>query len=301
MAEHDTNTQGNDYQLLNEKLQVRGQNFVALLRCPATGAPLMRRGEQLVSEADDSLTYALDKGLVKLVTPQQAAEFATAESKQAAEFEKRGWQPPPILEFRRLPQTPLTDWPAEHWQARANATAEMWRVLEAIRLEEKRLPIGPMGTAVDLSNGMGWLGYGLDVSGYNTIVLSEKQGRYGLGVFPHSRYMRVLGSLQAPPLAPNSFDLVTFSFSLQSIASPEDALRAATALLKKRGTLIVLTAQNVDRRRITDSLEGAGLTVQTQAVQGLGNPLARTFNTLRSVASGGRRTPPLIIGRNLVD
>ncbi len=287
-------TPDSTYQRLTDKLQVRGQNFYALLRCPVTGAPLTRQGDTLVSEADPTLTYPIDdSGMVQLATPAQLTEFAAAEQTITATFAQKSWPAMPIEEFRRLPQTTPTDWPPDYWQARANVTADMWRILENIRREQERLPIGPMGTAVDFSSGMGWLGYGLDVSGYNTIVLSQLRGSYGLGLFPYSRYLRVFGSLQAPPLTPDSFDLVTFSFSLHLIEDQNAALQNAATLLKADGTLVILSVQAFALSVVKTTLENAGLRVETQSVRGIGNPLTRT---LRSFTGAGK-TPPLLIAR----
>lgn len=276
---------------------MRGQNFYALLRCPATGAPLTRdeASHLLTSEAESTLTYRQHDEIVYLVTPAQQQRLEAAEVTSKAEMQRKKWAAPTTEDFRRLPQTALPDWPADYWQLRADATGEMWRVLEQLRREKGQLPIGSMGVAADFSDGMGWLGYGLDVSGYNTLVLSENKGEYGLGVLPSTRYMRVWGTLETPPLAPHSFDLITFSFSLETMDNPALALQHATALLKDNGIIIVLSAQQLQQDILVTPLQDAGLDVSAQPVRGLGNTLSRTVNRLRSLSSGNISSPPLIV------
>ncbi len=280
-----------------EILVKRGQDFLPLLRCPHTQQPLTRDGNVLVSQSEPPHQYTSYGEVLRLVADEQRAQFDAKSNAEAATHEKAGRVPLTIEDFRRLPQTAPPNGDSDYWQRRAVVTAEMWRVLEAIRVDEERLPIGSMGEAVDLTDGMGWIGYGLDVSGYITIALGHDVGPYGLGVFPHTRYLRVQASLAAPPLTPDKFDLVTFSFSLETLEEPLLALQNAARLLKHGGTLVVLSDQatvNLDEAQAT--LQTAGLEVQQQRVGAMGGKYSRRLKNLTGRRPG---VPPLVVARRL--
>lgn len=229
-----------------EKLTQRRQpQHISLLRCPISGSSLIQEGDMLVSQTQPEYRYPIEAGLVRLSIPDQRKQFDEQSRSRSARYQAEGYQVADGEMFRRLPQTALNGWPPGYWSRRAFITAEMWRVLEDIRVRAERLPIGPMGTALDLTDGMGWIGYGLDVSGYITLVVGEQNGPYGLDVFPYSRYLRVQASLSAPPVAAEQFDLVVFSFSLETLDQPMQAIEKALKLLKQRGHLVVL-ADKVD-------------------------------------------------------
>jgi SAM-dependent methyltransferase len=284
---------------ITEVIASRAQKYLALLRCPITMSPLIRDGDTYTSTANPTLHYQVEAGILRLLRPEQRTTFDAQASKQVASYQAAGWQAPDSQTFRKLPQTPLAGWPVNYWQRRALATAEMWRILEAARIEEARLPVGPMGHAVDLTDGMGWLGYGLDVSGYITIIVGQDSSVYGLGAFEYSRYLRVQGSLAEPPLAVGQFDVVVFSFSLETLSDPAQAIRNAARLLKQRGHLIVLSdkaeGNHIDylQEAIT-TLRQAGYPVQTQRVGAMGRKLTRIVkNAVGQVPD----LPPLLVMR----
>jgi SAM-dependent methyltransferase len=234
--------------------------------------------------------------------PGQRETFEAASAAQAAEFTAQGRQAPDVDSFRKLPQTPLEGWPLGYWQQRAYSTAEFWRVMEAARIDAEMLPIGSMGYAVDLSENTGWFAYCLDVSGYNTVAVSPYSGAYGLDAYPYARYLRVQASLDNPPLAKGVFDLVVFSFSLDSVENPQVALQNAAALLRKEGHLVVMPDTDELQRQpnivhiAETTLRAAGLKAQTRRVGPMGNPVSKLGQTLRRTVAD---TPPLVIGRRL--
>jgi SAM-dependent methyltransferase len=202
--------------------------------------------------------------------------------------------------FRQLPQTGLNGWPPGYWQQRAYSTAEFWRVVEGARRAAERLPIGSMGLAVDLSDGMGWLGYCLDVSGFNTLAVSQDAGPYGLAAYEYARYLRVQASLERPPLAQGAFDLVVFSFGLDGLDDLQTALRYAAALLQPDGHLLVMTDAGDNERRpatlklVEHTLREAGLSVRRRRVGPMGSSVDKLAQIVRRATSG---IPPLVIGR----
>lgn len=282
---------------LTDKLRQRGQDMVALLSDPIDGGALQRDGTHRLLNPVTNQHYAIVENVVRLASPQQLAELEPQAKRNADQFLSKGWLAPDIEEFRRLPQTGIPSWSEEYWATRAAVVAEMWRILEQIRIEEDRLPIAPMGIAADISDGMGWVGYGLDVSGYITVVVSPYSGPYGLDVFPFSRYLRVLADPTTPPLSQNSFDLVTISFCLHNISAPQDLLTHASRLLKPNGLLMVLSADETDLASATQILEAVGLSTQQQRVRALGNGIGRA---VKNILQRGPDVPPILMGRRKI-
>ncbi|NDJ86588.1 MAG: class I SAM-dependent methyltransferase [Chloroflexi bacterium] len=286
---------------LQTRLRTRGFKYETVLRCPLTQSPLRLDGDVLVSVDDPNQRYHFETGLLQLCQPQLCTELETISAERRIKLQNKGWAAPDIESFRRLPQTGIPGWPLGYWQRRASGTAELWRIIEAARREADQLPIGPMGIALDLSDGMGWLGYGLDASGYITVVVSEDAGSdYGLGVFPYSRYLRVQASITNPPLSPQAFDLVVFSYSLESCASPQEALENASRLVKPAGHLIVMSdrtdeqATSVNAHQTETTLRKLGLNAWQQRIGAMGSRWSRTMKNLLGQAPD---MPPMVIGR----
>lgn len=284
----------NGYRLLTDKLRQRGQDFIALLRDPVDRGNLQRLGSHTLINPNSGVAYTIVDGVVRLAAPNRLLALDQVTQAHANRLSAQGWLAPNIEEFRRLPQTALPTWSEEYWATRAAVIAEMWRILEHIRIAEERLPIGPMGLAADLSDGMGWVGYGLDVSGYNTVVVSPYNGPYGLNVFPFSRYLRVQADISAPPLVANAFDLVVVSFSLPEAPSATELLANAARLIKPEGLVMILSTEDVDIPMFTEQLEQAGLNVAAQRVGALGSGLGRAFKNL---LQRGPAVPPILLGR----
>ncbi|PJF40201.1 MAG: hypothetical protein CUN55_13010 [Phototrophicales bacterium] len=282
--------------LLTDKLQRRGQDFIALLRDPLDGGHLKRDGEHTLINLDTNMRYPIKNQIVHLATPEQLVELERITQAQTDQFQTKGWRAPTIEEFRSLPQTAIPTWDEAYWAKRAAAVGEMWRILEQIRIEADLLPIGPMGHAVDLSDGMGWVGYGLDISGYVTIVVSSCTGPYGLDVFPHSRYLKVQADITNPPLAPHSFDLVTVSFCLSEETNTQLLLQNAAKLLKPNGNVLVLAAEDFDIDAAIQALQASGLAIRKQRVGPLGSTVSRA---VKNLLQRGPNVPPIIIGQRI--
>lgn len=280
------------HQLLSQKLNKRGHQYLPLLRCPITGSSLEDH-KTYFQTPDGSHHYQFEAGILRLITHKQQQAFAAEEQATAARHQSNNWQIPSPDDFRQLPQTGLNGWPLGYWQRRAEITAEMWRVIEHIRVDEERPPIGPMGNAVDLTDDMGWIAYGLDMSGYTTIALGQHIGSYGLGVFDPSRYLRVQAAIDNPPLAPEQFDLVVFSFSLKT---PQPTLEHAVRLLKKGGLLIVMADKGNEsqQREAGTALQSLGFAVRFQRVGAMGHTFSRT---LKNLVGYRPDVPPLVVVR----
>src|SRR5690606_31561686 len=216
-------------------------------------------------------------GVLRLGREDELALLAQKSAIKTQHYRNEGRSSTNEETFRRLPQTGLGGWPLGHWQRRAFVTAEMWRVLEAARIEAQQLPIAPMGTAVDFTDGMGWLGYGLDVAGYLTVVVGEDTGAYGLGAFPYTRYLRVQ-ALNWGLVAPDSCDLVVFSFSVAGLDDPAKIIEMACASLKVGGHLIVLADKAENRQ------DGEKFHAAETALKATGYPLEK-----RRVSAMGRK------------
>ncbi len=270
---------------LKEILGKRGPHYMPLLHDPTSGNSL-KEGQ-----------YQDEDGILFLLGEEQRATVDAQATARSQERATKGWQAPTPEAFRRLPQTGLPGWPVNYWQNRSFCTAEMWRLLEKIRIEEDRLPIGPMGNALDLSDGMGWLGYGLDVSGYITVVISEDTTNYGLRAYNNTRYLRIQADLTNPPLSGSKFDLVVFSFSLEMLDKPQDAVQNAARLLKVGGTLIIMSDQ-IEQSTLasaeTTLQADKTLTVRRQKVGAMGGKVTRV---MKNLVGGAPDVPPLLIAR----
>ncbi|NDJ75523.1 MAG: hypothetical protein GYB65_04620, partial [Chloroflexi bacterium] len=157
-----------EHRPLNGAFKGRGRNYLTLLACPHDGASLTLHGTEAHCTADPTHVFPFDDGILRLV-PDTMRESVNAQSEayESARASK-GWTTPDESAFKSLPQTGLSGYPDGYWQHQAEATALLWRFLEAIRLQNGGLPIGPMGETAVIGAGMGWLAYGLDVAGYTT-------------------------------------------------------------------------------------------------------------------------------------
>lgn len=263
-----------------------------MLRCPLDNSRIIAIDETLVCEENPAHTYLIENGITHLLAPEHRT-LLVEETHQLTEARRQqGFQIPNIEDFKQLPQTALSGWTAGYWTERAYAMAALWRVLERIRLAAGEPPVGPKGTAADLSDGLGWVGYGLDVNGYTTFVISQDTGVYGLGAFPYARYRRIFASLEAPPLAPKSFDVVVLSFSLHLTTHPERTLQNAIQLLAKGGYLIVMLTQHDHESLAETTLRQAGLTVKRERMKPMAVGAKRISERLLNRIP---RIPPLII------
>jgi SAM-dependent methyltransferase len=286
--------------ILQERLRKRGGTHLKFLRCPVDGGELVTEGGRLVCQQNAAHNYPLEQGVYRLVTAEQAVQFEKEALKSDQTLQGQGWLPPNVDSFRQLPQTGLEGWPVTYWQRRANVVAEFWRVLETARRDAEMLPIGSMGYALDISDGMGWFAYCLDVSGFNTIGLSQYVGPYNMTAYPYARYLRVQASIQKLPFEKGAFDLVVFSFSLHRVENPAQVLQQAAALLQPGAHLVVMhdVVENGDELvSLSETvMREAGLEVERRRVAPMGSPVTKLTQTLRRA---GTDSPPLVVGRRI--
>ena len=229
---------------INGAFKGRGRNYLALLVCPRDGARLSLCEAGVCCTADQAHVYPFEDGILRLVTPDRRAVLDA----EAAAYEEAcaaaGWAVPDEAQFKALPQDGLPGYPEDYWPQRAESTALLWRFLEAIRLQQGGLPVGPMGEAAVIGAGMGWLAYGLDVAGYTTVALDWRAGpRYGLGVYPIARYLRVQADMQRLPLARAAFDWLIFQNGLSALGDERaqgSAFAAALDALRPGGWVAVM-------------------------------------------------------------
>jgi SAM-dependent methyltransferase len=288
-----------DQRPINGAFKGRGRNYLALLACPQDGAKLTLCEAGVCCSVSAEHIYPFEEGILRLVAPDRRAaldaEVAAYEEACAA----AGWAVPDEAQFKALPQTGLPGYPDDYWSQRAESTALLWRFLEAIRLQEGGLPVGPMGEAAVIGAGMGWLAYGLDVAGYTTIALDWRAGpRYGLGVYPIARYLRVQADPQQLPLARAAFDWLIFQNGLAALGdekAQERAFAAALEALRPGGWVAVLDAAPPPER--ADAVRALFRTYRLVAVE---TPHNRTWRDavlgLRQRLSGqGSKEPPSVL------
>jgi SAM-dependent methyltransferase len=188
--------------------------------------------------------YPFVTGVLRLVPADYRDAVAEQSEAHEAACVAQGWTSPDEAEFKSLPQTGLSGYPEGYWTRQAEGTALLWRFLEASRWQLGALPVGPMGEAAVIGAGMGWLAYGLDVAGYTTLAVDARAGeRFGLGVYPIARYLRVQADLTRLPLAEGAFDWVIFQEGLPPYgerAAQKAAFAQALRALRPGGWLAVM-------------------------------------------------------------
>ena len=278
---------------LADRLKNRGRDYTRLLVCPVDHEPLTLVDNHL--ECQDGHHHFDRDGILFLLDEAQQAQFDKQAEQSFADKKAHGWQVPEEDGFKRLPQTPLNGFPMGYWDLRAHATAEMWRFLEDLRREAERPPVGDMGTAVEFTDALGWLGYGLDVSGYATVIVGQDTTQLGLSAYEYGRYPRVQASIQNPPLTAGMFDLVLYTYSLNQVEDIEQTITNGAKLLKPYGHVLVFLDD--DQANLSKTVEAAldkvGLEVKHQRVGTMGGRIKKLTTNLR----GGPGVPPILIGQ----
>ena len=278
---------------LAERLKNRGRDYTRLLVCPIDHEPLNLVDNHLVCAADH---HHFDRdGILFLLNEAEQSALDARSEQDFANKRAQGWAIPAEDGFKRLPQTPIDGYPMGYWGLRAHATAEMWRFLEDLRREAERPPVGDMGTAVEFTDGMGWLGYGLDVSGYATVIVGQDTTKLGLSAYEYGRYPRLQTSIQNPPLTASAFDLVLYTYSLPQVENIAQTIANGAKLLKPYGHILVFLDD--DQASLNDeataALQKAGLEVKQQRVGAMGGRVKKLTTNLR----GGPSVPPILIGQ----
>ncbi|MCI0712857.1 MAG: class I SAM-dependent methyltransferase [Chloroflexi bacterium] len=284
-------TNNGRYPSLAERLKNRGRDYTKLLRCPIDHKPVHVEGETLICE-NGHHSYSRE-GIIFLLSDEQRDGWDSFFSERTSELREKGWEVPDEGQFKALPTEAIETWDAAYWILREYATAEMWRFLEDLRREREMLPIGDMGMAVEFTGEMGWLGYGLDVSGYATVIVGQDTGPYGLGAYNYGRYPRVQASITTPPLTRSAFDLVLYTYCLDLVDDLEATFKSAGNLLKSDGHLLVFSDSDEQVDVALDTLKKSGFDARKRRVGGKGSKLNKLATTLR----GGPGVPPLIIAR----
>ncbi len=288
-----------DYRPINGTFKGRGRDYVALLACPVDGAPLDYHGGTLRCTAEAGHTYEFEDGILRLASPDRRSELDAKSAQHEARCAAAGWKTPDEDEFKALPQSGLSGYPLDYWPREAARTALLWRFLEAIRLRAGKLPVGPMGEAAVIGADSGWLAYGLDVAGFTTVALDVRAGeRYGLGVYPIARYLRVQADLAQPPLARGAFDWLIFQDGLTRFgdaASQRAAFEAALRAVRPGGWVAVMGghAESPNGTAVIPSLFAeAGLVM-------MGTPRRMGWRgallDLRERFAGGQSAPPPVL------
>jgi SAM-dependent methyltransferase len=286
-----------DLKPMNGSFKGRGRNYLSLLICPEDRAALKLQEDVLCCTVDPAHVYPVVRGIVRLV-PAHCREAVDAQSEaHEAACAAQGWHSPDEAEFKSLPQTGLPGYPEGHWIREAEGTALLWRFLESTRLQLGALPVGPMGEAAVIGAGMGWLAYGLDVAGYTTLAIDAHAGeRFGLGVYPIARYLRVQADLARLPLAEGAFDWVIFQEGLAlhgEQTAQKAALDQALRALRPGGWVAVMNTLSQTHVEAARALfEEAGLAPLSGS--GRHSWRGRLLDLQDRLAGRGKGVPPVI-------
>lgn len=263
--------------------------FLPYLADPITGDALEFNADHnaAIASADDSRYYpVLEDGILDLRPIQQSNiaerydQLFTAHGSPLDEFA-----------FRQLPRKTPKGWETEYWEQRALSTAAIWDVLENDRRARGVRPHSPgESTAVVLTDGMPYMAYGLDKSGYRTFAFSPNPGDYGLGVYQGGRFARILIDWSALPLGKGKFDIVIFKGGLEDVGDLSETLTAAVNSLSERGILII--ADENDLSMASEIVTECGLAAEKAPISDTDKGFLKNLLTRRSVTA-----PPMLIAR----
>jgi hypothetical protein len=255
---------------------------------PLTGKELMPAQGGVAPQDHPDTVYPIIDGIYRFALSDLSAES----DRYDEDCRSRGWVQPEETTFRSLPRTPIIGWSPTYWKQRALSTAAVWHIIEGERRKNGRRPMGPQGVAANLSNGLHYLAYGLDLAGYNTFAVSPFVGQYSLGVFPHGRYCRIQASWEALPLRPHSFDLVVVTNHEPEIAPDmlPIVMEEVAELIKDDGYLIVTDTPEV--QRFQPLFEAHKLKVRYLSVKGMEDKL---LDRIRGMMKIQVELPPLLI------
>lgn len=286
---------------INGTFRGRGRDYLSLLACPVDGAPLRLSGEALRCTTDSAHVYPFERGVLRLVPAGRAEAVRAISNAHDAQGAAAGWKSPDEGEFKSLPQTALPGYPPDYWPQQADATALLWRFLEAARRENGTPPVGPAGEAAVIGAEMGWLAYGLDVAGYATLALDARAGeQFGLGAYPIARYLRVQVDPAQLGLARGAFDWIVIQGGLAGYGD-DDAQAAvfeqAVRALRAGGSIAIL-----DRALSEGQIVVINRLFRANGLDPLPVPQRLTWRgrlrDLRDRLANGRRSaPPVLVAR----
>lgn len=265
------------------------RTLIPYLVDPISGADLIEIENGLASP--DHI-FPIHDGIIHMIASQNGDPSVAYD-----DFcEAQGWTAPNEHTFRTLPREELPGWEPLYWKKRALSTANMWHVLEAKRRARREIPLGSLGIAVDICDGLPYIGYGLDVGGYITLAISPYTGRYGLGAYPYTRYGRIQAEVAALPLKPSQFDVIIFSGSLATAdsATIQNAIDRAAAALALNGLIIVTDTPNTES--IMQALKSCDLNITVRPIVDTEKSWLAALRDLR-----GKKIAlsPLVIGERL--
>jgi len=284
-------------QPMNGAFKGRGRQYLSLLCCPEDRAALALGDKSVGCTANPAHVYPFENGILRLIPARLRAEFETQSERH--EQASAGRHAPDEDEFKSLPQAGIAGYPDGYWANRAAATALLWRYLEAIRLQNGILPVGPVGEAAVIGAETGWLAYGLDVAGYATAAIDVRTGeKYGLGVYPIARYMRVQADLLDPPLAAGAYDLVVYQEGLPAVdddAQWDILVKNAQRGLRSGGWLAIMAFDLVTADPIEARLRAAGMTLMEKPQR---QGMRVKLGDIRDRVLGRNQTaPPVIVAQ----
>ena len=246
--------------------------------------------DSIAAEDDPTAVYPMMEGGILQLAITDLNEVSTAHDEK---YLRQGIKAPDELAFRGLPRTPLPGWIENYWQQRAHSTAAIWHFLEAQRRAAGR-GMGFQGIAVELTQGMPYLAYGLDAGGYLAFAVSPHAGHFALGVHPYSRYCRIQANWDALPLRSGSFDVVILNALPSELPADvlPDLLRSASKLLTETGFLLISDSPEVEESPVADTLRESDLKVALHSVPGTDDSLN---GRLKHILRMGIPVPPLLI------
>lgn len=212
--------------------------------CPECGAEVHDAGPDRLSCTRCGCVYGRRAAIWRFLAPSRAARLEPFVAQYRAVRSREGRRSSAPEYYRQLPQVAPGDAHAADWAVRRETYQHLLRHV---------LAVGPQPARVlDLGAGSAWLSHRLAALGHHAVAVDAiDDDADGLGAARH--YATPFGVVQAdfdaPPFAPEQFDLIVFNGSLHYAPHPAATLQRAHRLLASGGVLVVMDSPMFRRER----------------------------------------------------
>ncbi len=211
------------------------------LACPVCRGALQEQETALFCPRDN-IIYPIEDSIIRLLPEGQRAAAGTFAAEYQARREAQGWRRLEAWEMSALPAVSPAGWDKIYWPARRQSYQAFSRWLAEFEASQ------PGGLrVVDLGAGVGWLAARLAEKRHQVIALDLNcDDSFGLGAARRLRQERgtdfalVQADIDAPPVQPDSVDLLVYNASLHYSADIAGCLATGAKTLRQGGAIVIM-------------------------------------------------------------
>ncbi len=214
------------------------------LGCPVCQKALNQQENSLYCP-DDALSFAVQKGILCLISPEQQEEADAYAEEYRTQREEQGWRLLTAEEMAALPTVPPRGWDKIYWPVRHKSFQILMRWFkQEIDGRSQSLRV------VDMGAGVGWLAGRLAMEAGEQVELValdlSRDDAFGLGAAGRLRQeleiplTLVQGDIERPPFQPKSVDLLIYNASLHYAGDVGACLASAATLLRPGGVVVIM-------------------------------------------------------------